>query len=133
MILVFSQDDIIRGVLSDLVRNFIWISIRDPESEKLEFKSPFCLGVLYLDFDDLKCYCDGAKMFCDDDARRIWEFVRGFSDVDVVINCVKGQNRSAAVAVVLSEVLLGPGSGDQYKRFPYAPNSLVFRLLMENR
>jgi len=79
-----------------------------------------------------KCNKEGLnlKLFGKKDARHILAFVEKYAnDINLIaVNCEAGISRSAGVAGALSKIL---NNDDSYYFKHYLPNSLVYRLILQ--
>ena len=128
----------------DLDRNF-WhiISIRDTARPKLALRG--ALSIFPQFFDDVEVAGGGAgsRGITEAQAAEIWNFVNRTSDGALLIHCVAGLSRSAAVAaavivrsLTVSELSLENISTEAVDRLlairpPACPNSLVLLRLLE--
>ena len=84
----------------------VCISITNPKAEPAALSDRFH-AVLRLTFTDIAGPSPYAwdKLFSDDDARQILQFVTRWPDVDrIVIHCQAGQSRSPGVALALCDL-----------------------------
>jgi predicted protein tyrosine phosphatase len=115
----------------------IVISIRDDGCEdkaKLP-DNPNRIAELFLDFADMDKPEVGFafKLFSKEDARAILGLVKMTEPYinTILVNCMAGVSRSAAVAAALS-ILLGVSDTNYFNpRGPYYPNRLVYRTLLD--
>ncbi len=124
-----------------IVSPFIWISIASPRRSPFELPVPkACMGRMFMCFDDLDHMpsadkiCLGVSkpymLFNDAMARNVWDFVKKFPDVDILIcQCEAGISRSAGMAAGLSKII--NGTDDMYFD-KYIPNRLVYRKILTN-
>lgn len=83
------------------------ISISDRRDEPLQ-PQPGWRDVLHLSFDDADVAATGVELMTEQQARDVLAFVRRNRDdcAELVVHCLAGQSRSAAVALFCAEVLL---------------------------
>lgn len=107
------------------------ISIQDTHTKGFGFKfneSQFCKDVLTLYFDDTVKEIDGAKLFDDEQANQIIDFIQSYKkDVDtLLVHCYGGQFRSRAVGAFAVKML----DVDNSKYFETGtPNEYVYDVL----
>lgn len=97
-------------------------------------KNENCIGILRLSFPDADAPTDQfpeAALFSEDDATRIWNFVREHQTAveRILIRCDAGVSRSAAVGAALSKVLNDDDS--EFFGGRYRPNARVYKMLLE--
>ena len=133
--IVRDRQSVERGIL--VRSSYILISIRDPERQKVRVpKQSGLRDVLYLAFHDVDPAGDTAlrediTLMTDEDARRIWSFVKKWEKKigTVVVHCEQGMSRSPAVAAALCKRL----GGDDSRFFKqYKPNQYVYRLMLDS-
>jgi len=115
---------------------YLHISVRDPGDVPVEtLTNPNMVARLDLEFSDFdvdinpKILETNIKVFTKEDAQSI---LKVFSLTEkyislVVINCVAGISRSAAIAAALTK-LLGQDDSSYFKR--YCPNRYVYRTII---
>ncbi len=90
------------------------ISIQDTHTGGFGFrfeKTPLCRDVLTLYFDDIVREVEGAKLFSDEDADRIIDFILANRDAEtLLVHCYGGNSRSGAVAAFAVSMLGGDNS-----------------------
>lgn len=102
------------------------ISIQDTHTNGFGFEfneSQFCKGVLTLYFDDIVKEINGAKLFDDEQANQIIDFIQTHKKyVDILlVHCYGGQSRSRAGKML---------GGDNSKYFETAtPNEYIYDVL----
>ena len=107
------------------------ISIQDTHTKGFGFKfneSQFCKDVLTLYFDDTVKEVDSAKLFDDEQANQIIDFIQSHKkDVDtLLVHCYGGQSRSRAVGAFAVKMF----GGDNSKYFETGtPNEYVYDVL----
>ena len=136
--------------LSKKQKPFILISIQDP-CDKRPFlsKTPYCKGVLYLEFHDvflkddivssIRLDFDGNKkykLFTEQDADYILDFVSRHKeddeDMTVLCQCFAGISRSSAVAASVAEIYgIGKGAIDFFNSPLYCPNVMVYNMIWD--
>lgn len=92
------------------------------------------VGYIRLGFFDLSFPVLNMRMFNDDDARDIFEFVDGYVQHDkidtVVVHCQAGTSRSSAVGCIISKVY--NGQEDWFWDHPdFLPNKFVCRTALD--
>ena len=87
------------------------ISIQDTHTQGfgVQFtKSKTCADVLTLFFDDIEKDVEGSKLFSEDQANEIIEFIQKNKEVEtLLIHCYGGESRSRAVGAFALEMLGG--------------------------
>jgi predicted protein tyrosine phosphatase len=134
--IVRDRESVEQGIL--VRSSYIMISIRDPERQKVRVpKQSGLRDVLYLAFHDVDPAGDTAlaedvTLMTDEDARRIWSFVKKWENEigTVVVHCEKGMSRSPAVAAALCKSM---GGDDRLFWQEYRPNRFVYRLMLNCR
>lgn len=107
------------------------ISVQDTHTKGFGFEfheNQFCKGVLTLYFDDTVKEIEGAKLFDDEQANQIIDFIQTYKkDVDtLLVHCYGGQSRSRAVGAFAVKML----GGDNSKYFETGtPNEYVYDVL----
>jgi predicted protein tyrosine phosphatase len=123
----------------------VWISIRNHHTTLANLPPcPFRKDSLFLEFDDIvpdgskeDVYLDWQgnppKPMTDDQAKAVIAFVKkSLPDISLIcVNCEAGQSRSAAVALVLSQLINGDDSGILGNP-DYSPNNHVRDLILKN-
>lgn len=123
--------DYVRKVEED----FILISIADPEDAHVKIPvNPYCRGVLFLKFHDVRKKRKGKVLFGKRLAKKIKNFVEeNKENVELLVcNCRGGVSRSPAVAAAISRVY--NLDADKYFSFfegRYVPNMLVYTKLLK--
>ena len=107
------------------------ISIQDTHTKGFgfEFKeNEYCEDVLTLYFDDIVKEVEGAKLFSEDDANKIIDFILVNRSVDtLLIHCYAGQSRSRAVGAFVLKMF----NQDNTHYFEkYDPNRFIYDLLL---
>ena len=91
--------------------NYVVISIQDTHTQGfgIEFsKSKSCEDVLTLYFDDTDREVEGAKLFSEEQALEIIEFIERNKSVEtLLVHCYGGESRSRAVGAFALEMLGG--------------------------
>ena len=132
--IVRDRESVEQGIL--VRSSYILISIRDPERQTVRVpKQSGLRDVLYLAFHDVDPADDPAlpediTLMTDEDARRIWSFVKKWEKKigTVVVHCEQGMSRSPAVAAALCK----RRGGDESRFFKrYQPNLYVYRLMLD--
>lgn len=113
--------------------NHIIISVACPGSE-VNFKkdlNPYCLDILKINFDD----CDNSNSelieMKIEDANNIWEFIKKYENKieGIIVHCLAGMSRSAAIAAAISEKYNGHDS-NIFKT--HTPNMHVYRMMINS-
>lgn len=106
------------------------ISIQDTHTDGFGFRfneNKFCKGVLTLYFDDIIKEVEGAKLFDDEQADRIIDFIQVHKNTEtLLVHCYGGRSRSWAVGAFAVKMLGGDNSG--YFQIG-APNEYVYDVL----
>lgn len=137
MILVLSRDKI-KDFKTDV--KHIIISITDPNNEEVVINSGCtCLDILRLQFHDLDKRAkkiiqnssdkNNYLLFNKKEAKKIVNFIKKYLNKTnlIICQCEAGISRSAGVAAALSKYITG---SDEYYFKHYIPNSLVYKLLL---
>lgn len=116
--------------MAERIDTYAVISIQDTHTDGFGFQfyeSKCCQGVLTLYFDDIVKEVDGSKLFDDDQADQIIDFIQSHKDVDtLLVHCYGGQSRSKAVGAFAVKML----GGDNSKYFETGtPNEYVYDVL----
>lgn len=111
---------------------YLVISISQPGQERPNIEHLHC-PKLFLNFDDLEFlpqnqYPDLFKLFTDDMAIQILDFVNKNFSPYIIVHCQAGVCRSAAVAAALSKILLNRDDEIFKSR---VPNMLVYRKILQ--
>ncbi len=106
------------------------ISIQDAVTGGFGFQfteTPFCKGVLTLQFDDAVDASEGAVLFDTAQAAQILDFIEAHRDADtLLVHCYGGQSRSMAVGAFAVKLL----GGDNRRYFEgHSPNMHVYKTL----
>lgn len=106
------------------------ISIQDTHTRGFGFQfheSECCQGVLTLYFDDTVKEIEGTKLFDDEQAEQIIDFIQAHKSADtLLVHCYGGQSRSKAVGAFAVKML----GGDNSKYFTTGtPNEYVYDVL----
>ena len=108
------------------------ISIQDTHIEGFGVRfceNRYCKGVLTLLFDDIEQEVSGAKLFSEDQAIQIIDFVKQHEDVDtMLVHCYGGESRSRAVGAFIVEMF---GKKDSRYLTSGHPNRHVYRVLKQ--
>jgi predicted protein tyrosine phosphatase len=110
----------------------IMISISCPNDPVELPNSANRISVLFLKFHDFNKPIEGYKIFDEEDAKRIIDFVNmnqgSKEDWKLVVHCDAGISRSAGVAAALSKIF---NDDDKYFFKHYLPNSLVYNTILK--
>ena len=111
---------------------YIVISISQPGQERPNIEHLHC-PKLFLNFDDLEFlpqnqYPDLFKLFTNDMAIQILDFVNKNFNPYIIVHCQAGVCRSAAVAAALSKIMLN--KDDEIFKTKI-PNMLVYRKILQ--
>jgi len=110
---------------------YIHIAITDDVKFKIKLKAnKKRLDELFLYFHDMETYIDGFKMFSEEQAKEILDFVYIYwNEIEmIVVNCDMGISRSAGVILALEEIINGQNlkRKKEYKHY----NKFVFKTMM---
>lgn len=116
--------------LAQRTDSYAVISIQDTHTDGFGFEfteNEFCKGVLTLFFDDIVQRVEGAKLFSEEDAEDILDFLSAHKTVEtLLIHCYGGESRSRAVAAWIVK----HSGGDPAKYFQTGqPNLHVYETL----
>ena len=136
-ILVFSRQDVERGVVADMqlaqpAAVFAVISIRDLGAREIHVvtqRQKQTFGVLRLAYDDDE---SGSLAIKPEQAQETAAFIKqcASAGVDVLCcHCEQGVSRSAATAAAAAEIL--GQSNDEFFRDPYFLNVLVYTSILK--
>ena len=108
------------------------ISIQDTHTQGFGIrftKSSTCVDVLTLFFDDIEKDVEGSKLFSEEQAGEIIEFIRKNREAEtLLVHCYGGESRSRAVGAFAMEML----GGSSKKLFESGnPNMRVYNTLKE--
>ncbi len=108
------------------------ISIQDTHTQGFGIrftKSSTCVDVLTLFFDDIEKDMEGSKLFSEEQAGEIIEFIRKNREAEtLLVHCYGGESRSRAVGAFAMEML----GGSSKKLFESGnPNMRVYNTLKE--
>lgn len=104
------------------------ISISNPGMTPVEFKSPYVINVLHLQFDDYVKVQPGATLFSDSMSIAVWNFIDTTIKKNFFLHCLMGLSRSPAIAAALCDVY-GAESRMWYSG-GRQPNKRVYGLLL---
>jgi hypothetical protein len=124
---VFSRENCLKYVKENKNNNRAIISITDIKSQ-LPFKLTKESAVLFLQFDDEEC---GDRAMTQQHANTIVSFIKSLNGKidELIVHCEAGVSRSAAVAAAISFSINGDDA--EFFKFPYYPNRLCYRLVLE--
>lgn len=108
------------------------ISIQDTHTDGFGFQftpNQSCVDVLTLLFDDIDREVDGARLFSEEQAKKIIRFIRKNEAAEtLLVHCYGGESRSRAVGAFALEML----GGSSQKLFETGhPNMHVYNTLKE--
>lgn len=87
------------------------------------------IAILSLEFHDLDKPYKDYKLFSEEDAYKIFEFLKQNKEIrDIVVHCDAGISRSPAVAAALAKIFNGDDS-EYFKE--YLPNMLVYKMMLD--
>lgn len=88
------------------------------------------LQLVFWDYDLPRTSVDPEFIFNDEHADKVWDFVEKNWDKieELMVHCLMGQCRSAAIAAAIAKVKNGD---DQVYFGAYTPNMLVYRRLLD--
>lgn len=131
-IITMSVYDCVKYVLDDTeIEPYVIISIQDSQNGfGIMFnKTKYCKDVLTLYFDDMENEVPGLKLFTQEDAYKIINFVEQYNDISkIIVHCYAGQSRSASVAIAIAEKYK-PDVLDFVN--DSTPNQYVYKILSE--
>ena len=107
----------------------LMISISAPNDKPKPSISKNRIATLSLEFHDLDKPYKDYKLFSEEDAYSIFEFLKQNKEIrDVVIHCDAGISRSPAIAAALTKIF----NGDDSKYFKeYLPNMLAYKIMID--